>query len=123
LIFALGVAVTGFGVSYAPAAGGSGGTRPNLFSIVIAGVLTAIGGGIVGAIISIVIATASDRDTVDVIEEILKSSLESRFLSEDRRLQPAGGFGITTSSPLSRGPRLGTTRFSTFGRARLWARS
>lgn len=87
LIFTLGVAMTGFGVSYAAATGASG-KGPSLLNIVIAGVLTAVGGGIVGAIISIVIATASDRDTVETVQEILRTSLESRFLSDEDRLLP-----------------------------------
>ncbi len=88
LIFALGVAMTGFGVSYAAAAAGSSGKGPNLLNIVIAGVLTAVGGGIVGAIISILIATASDRDTVETVRDILRSSLEGKFLSDEDRLRP-----------------------------------
>jgi hypothetical protein len=86
LILALGVVTTGFGVTYTTASANS--NHPSVASQVVAGVLTAVGGGILGAVISILVARSSDRDTLAHVAEVLERSLTSELRSDDRRLSP-----------------------------------
>ncbi|MFJ4466231.1 hypothetical protein ACIP2X_01795 [Streptomyces sp. NPDC089424] len=88
LILALGVVTTGFGVAFAAAAVGDDG-RISLANQEISGVLTAVGGGIVGAVISIMVARASDRETLQHITDVLEESLTSTLRSDNARLAPA----------------------------------
>ncbi|MFI6460490.1 hypothetical protein [Streptomyces sp. NPDC050538] len=88
LILALGVVTTGFGVAFAAAAVDSHG-KISLPNQEISGVLTAIGGGIVGAVISIMVARASDRETLRHLTNVLESSLTSTLRSENARLASA----------------------------------
>lgn len=86
LILALGVVTTGFGVTYTTAAANA--SHPSVASQVVAGVLTAVGGGILGAVISILVARSSDRDTLAHVAEVLERSLTSELRSDDARLSP-----------------------------------
>jgi hypothetical protein len=52
-------------------------------------VLTALGGGIVGAVISIMVARASDRETLQHMTNVLEESLTSSLRSENARLASA----------------------------------
>ncbi|QOV44081.1 hypothetical protein [Streptomyces chromofuscus] len=82
------MATTGFGVAFAAAAVGDDG-RISLANQEISGVLTAVGGGIVGAVISIMVARASDRETLQHITDVLEDSLTSTLRSDNTRLAPA----------------------------------
>lgn len=86
LVLALGVVTTGFGVTFTAAASNSG--HPTVSSQVTAGVLTAVGGGILGAVISILVARASDRETLAQVTGVLQKSLASELRSSDDRLKP-----------------------------------
>ncbi|MEU6848650.1 hypothetical protein ABZ901_01735 [Actinacidiphila alni] len=55
----------------------------------VSGVLTAIGGGIVGAVISILVARASDRETLSHITHVLEGSLTNELRSDNARLASA----------------------------------
>jgi hypothetical protein len=85
LILALGIVTTGFGVAFAAAAIDDHG-RVSLPSQEVSGVLTAIGGGIVGAVISIMVARASDRETLQHMTNVLEESLTSTLRSDNGRL-------------------------------------
>lgn len=87
LILALGVVTTGFGVAFAAASEEDG--RVPLANQEISGVLTALGGGIVGAVISIMVARASDRETLQHIRDVLEESLTSTLRSDNARLASA----------------------------------
>ncbi|MER6979451.1 YtxH domain-containing protein [Streptomyces carpinensis] len=87
LILALGVVTTGFGVAFAAAAADDHG-RISLPNQEISGVLTALGGGIVGAVVSIMVARASDRETLQHMTEVLEDSLTSTLRSHNERLAP-----------------------------------
>jgi hypothetical protein len=87
LILALGVVTTGFGVAFAAAATDNG--KISLPNQEVSGVLTAIGGGIVGAVISIMVARAADRETLTRITSVLEGSLTSSLRSENSRLASA----------------------------------
>jgi hypothetical protein len=88
LILALGVVTTGFGVAFAAAAAGDDG-KISLPNQEVSGVLTAIGGGIVGAVISIMVARASDREALAHITSVLDASLTSELRSDNARLAAA----------------------------------
>ncbi|WP_371658139.1 hypothetical protein [Streptomyces sp. NBC_00280] len=87
LILALGVVTTGFGVAFAAASEEDG--RISLANQEISGVLTALGGGIVGAVISIMVARASDRETLQHMRDVLEDSLTSTLRSDNARLAAA----------------------------------
>ncbi|GAA4020033.1 hypothetical protein OG252_43220 [Streptomyces sp. NBC_01352] len=88
LILALGIVTTGFGVAFAAAAVDDNG-HMSLPNQEISGVLTALGGGIVGAVISIMVARASDRETLQHMTNVLEESLTSSLRSENARLASA----------------------------------
>lgn len=87
LILALGIATTGFGVSFAAATEDDG--KISLVNQEISGVLTAVGGGIVGAVISILVARASNQETLHRMTRVLEDSLTSTLRSDNARLAPA----------------------------------
>src|SRR5882757_4028382 len=87
LILALGVVTTGFGLAFAAAASDNG--TISLPNQEVSGVLTAVGGGIVGAVISIMVARAADRETLTHISNVLEGSLTNSLRSDNSRLAPA----------------------------------
>jgi hypothetical protein len=58
---------------------------PNDFT---AGLLSAVGGGIVGATVSLLVTGGADRDTLQKIRSVVEDSLTSTFLSEETSLEP-----------------------------------
>lgn len=88
LILFLGVVMTGFGITYAAATAPKSGQGPSLLNDVISGLLTAVGGGIVGATISLLVTGSSDRDTLQKIRSVVEDSLQSTLISEESSLIP-----------------------------------
>lgn len=80
--------MTGFGITYAAAAAPQIGQGPSLPNDVVSGLLTAVGGGIVGATISLLVTGSSDRDTLRAIQDVVQESLHSSLISDEHRLAP-----------------------------------
>jgi hypothetical protein len=76
LILLLGLVTTALGVAY----GG-----------VVAAIISSLGAGIVGAVLSILVARASDRNSVDEISAMLSRSFNARLLSEANELRLVSG--------------------------------
>ncbi|MGW6644727.1 hypothetical protein [Streptomyces iakyrus] len=77
---------TGFGVSFAAATEEDG--KISLLNQEISGVLTAVGGGMVGAVISILVTRASNQETLQRMTHVLEHSLTSSLRSDNARLTP-----------------------------------
>lgn len=88
LILLLGVVMTGFGIAYAAATAPKAGQAASLPNELVSGLLTAIGGGIVGATISLLVTGGSDRDTLRTIRQVVEGSLHSTMISDESALAP-----------------------------------
>lgn len=88
LILLLGVVMTGFGIAYAAATAPKSGQPASLPNELISGLLTAVGGGIVGATISLLVTGGSDRDTLRTIRQVVEGSLHSTMISDETALAP-----------------------------------
>lgn len=81
IIGLLGIAVTAFGV-YLQIAGDSS------YQQMLAGTFSAVGGGIIGAVISIFFAAGEGRDTLLAVRDLLAGSLRARMHSAEELLRP-----------------------------------
>lgn len=81
IVTLLGIAVTALGVYIQV-------TGTNSIQSMVAGTLAAIGGGIIGAVISIYFSAGEGRDTLLAIRDILAGSLRSKMRSTEQDLRP-----------------------------------
>ena len=88
LILFLGVVMTGFGIAYAAATTPKAGGTASVPNDITSGLLSAVGGGIVGATISLLVTGSADRDTLRKIRSVVEDSLTSTLLSEESSLEP-----------------------------------
>jgi hypothetical protein len=88
LIMLLGVVMTGFGIAYATASAPDTGRSADVANNIISGLLTAVGGGIVGASVSILVTGGSDRDTLQKLRGVVQDSLMSKLTSDEASLGP-----------------------------------
>ena len=88
LIMLLGVVMTGFGITYAAATAPTDGHPATLPNELVSGLLTAVGGGIVGATLSLLVTGSSDRDTLRTIRQVVEGSLHSTMISDEASLVP-----------------------------------
>lgn len=78
---ALGTVTTAFGIYVQATAKGAVGQM-------VAGTLAALGGGVIGAAISIYLAAGEGRDTLRAIRDVLAGSLRARMRSREEDLAP-----------------------------------
>jgi hypothetical protein len=87
LVLVLGIVTTGFGIAYA-AATAQPGQDASLLNQILSGLLISVGGGVVGASISLIVTTNSDRDVLHQMREVVEKSLTSTLVSDEDSLVP-----------------------------------
>ena len=84
LILLLGFVTTAFGITYAAATSEHG---ASVTDQIVAGVCLSLGSGVVGAAISLIVASISSRDTVHEIRDVIAFSLQRHLTSDEADLR------------------------------------
>jgi len=87
LVLGLGIVTTGLGVAYAVAATPAGVSVPDVGDGVVAGILSSLGAGVVGAALSIILTRPSDREVGSDLVAVVANSLNARFVSAAENLE------------------------------------